>query len=325
MAEVHSKKKNNQITHTSIKGKTISYFIRHIQVFLFTLGTICRSPFASLMTTAVIGIALALPAGLHLILKNFEAVTANWDGAAQISLFLKKDISEEKVQKLTTDIAAMDEIENVSYISADMAMEEFKKHSGFGSSLDALDNNPLPDVLVIKPAIHSSSPEKIQRLMAKFRKNGMVDIAQLDMEWIKRLYSIMDVVRDGIWIAAALLAIAVLLVVGNTIRLDIQNKKEEILINKLIGATDAFIRRPFLYTGFWYGIIGGAIAFTLITVSIFILSDSINNLSGLYGGSFTISGLGISGLFILLITGLGLGLSGSWIAVGRHLKQIEPS
>ncbi len=305
----------------SIKG----YFLRHMQVCLSSLGRICRSPVSSLMTVAVIAISLALPAGMHVLIKNIEFVTSGWDGAAQISLFIKKGIEEDKIIKLQEQIELMPSIESTEYISPTSALDEFKRLSGFGQALDALDENPLPAVIVISPGIEASSPEQLNQLVDSMQQNPIVDHAQLDMQWVKRLYSIMEIINQGVLIIGALLALAVILITGNTIRLDIQNRHDEILITKLIGATNSFIRRPFLYTGFLYGLLGGVIASILIGFSIQLLSDSVSKLSSLYSSGFKLSGLGLKGTIILIAISTTLGFAGSWVAVGKHLGKIEPS
>lgn len=314
-------KKKEASNSFSIKG----YFLRHIQVFLASLGRICRSPVSSIMTIAVIAISLAMPAGMHVLIKNIETVTAGWDGAAQISLFIKKDISEDKAENLQRQISMMPEVESTEYISPMSALEEFKKLSGFGQALDALDDNPLPAVIVIRPRIEASSPNKLNSLVETLGLNPIVDQAQLDMQWVKRLYSIMEIINKAVWIIGALLALAVILITGNTIRLDIQSRHDEILITKLIGATNPFIRRPFLYTGIIYGLLGGTIASILVSISIQLLAGPVSKLSSLYSGDFTLSGLGFNGCFILIAISTTLGFTGSWVAVGKHLGKIEPS
>lgn len=305
----------------SIKG----HALRHVQVLLASLGRICRSPVSSIMTIAVIAISLALPAGMHILIKNIEFVTAGWDGAAQVSLFIKKEVQEENITNLQKQIEMMAEVDSTEYISPTSALEEFKKLSGFGQALDALDKNPLPAVIIIRPGIESSSPEKLNLLVKSLGHNPIVDQAQIDMQWVKRLYSIMEIINKAVWIIGTLLSLAVVLITGNTIRLDIQSRHDEILITKLIGATNPFIRRPFLYTGILYGFLGGAIASFLVGISIQLLATPISKLSSLYNSGFALSGLGFKGSFILILISTTLGFAGSWIAVGKHLDKIEPS
>ncbi len=301
------------------------WLLRHLQVFFYSLGQLSRHPFATLMTAAVIGIALALPAGLHVVLKNAQQVSGGWDGAAKISLFLKKTVDDRQARALQAQIRKLPEVGQVRYISRDHALEEFQRLSGFGDALDALEDNPLPSVLVIQPGLAASQPAQTRQLLEKLRNYPEVDIANLDMQWVKRLYAIMDIVRRGVLVLAVLLAMAVLLVVGNTIRLAIQNRRDEIVVMKLIGGTDAFIRRPFLYTGFWYGLFGGLIAFVLVSLSFSVLSGPIERLAGLYQQQFVLSGLDFDSALLLFAASILLGLGGSWLAVGRHLRDIEPA
>lgn len=302
-----------------------NYFIRHLQTFFYALGQLSRRPFSTLMTAAVIGIALAMPAGLHVLLINVQQVVSGWDGAAQISLFLKQNTSESHALSLADKLRAKPEIAMVDYISSEQAMDEFRRLSGFGDALDALTENPLPTVLVVHPTLDIQGPERVAQLLEQLRARPEVDLAQLDMQWIKRLFALMEIGQRGVWVLAGLLALAVLLVVGNTIRLAIQNRRDEIVIIKLIGGTDAFIRRPFLYSGFWYGLTGGIIAFILVELSLRLLKSPVHNLAGLYSSQFTLQGLELSTTAILLGCGTLLGLLGSWLAVGRHLRAIEPT
>ena len=302
-----------------------NYLLRHAQTFFYALGQLTRTPFSTLMTTAVIAIALAMPSGLHILLKNLQGVLSGWDSAAQISLFLERDTSEQAALGLAERLREHPAIIGVDYISAQRAMEEFRRLSGFGDALDALEENPLPPVLVVQPALDKQDPVALQVLVQELREQATVDLVQLDLEWVERLYGLLEIGRRGVMILATLLALAVMLVVGNTIRLMILNRRDEIVIIKLIGGTDTFIRRPFLYTGFWYGILGGLLAFIMVEMSLLVLSGPVNHLAGLYNSAFRLGGMDLATTGALLGGGLLLGLAGSWLAVGRHLRAIEPT
>lgn len=302
-----------------------TYLLRHAQTLIYALGQMTRRPFSTLMTVVVIGIALALPAGLNVLLKNVQTVLSGWDGAAQVSLFLHKDTSESAALALAEELRARPEVAKVDYISAEQAMREFRHLSGFGDALSALEENPLPPVLVVHPVLTQQDPVSLKTMVTELSGQATVDLAQLDMQWVKRLYGLMEIGKRGVWVLASLLALAVLLVVGNTIRLAIQNRRDEIVITKLIGGTDAFIRRPFLYTGFWYGVMGGAIAFVLVQTSLWVLAEPVDDLAVLYNSSFRLGGMDWPTTGLLLSGGLMLGLLGSWLAVGRHLRAIEPT
>lgn len=305
---------------TSLK----TWALRHAQVFFYSLGQLWRTPFNTLMTAAVIGIALALPTGLHVLLQNAQHISGGWDSVAKLSLFLKTSVSDEQAGKLRAQIARLDEVAEADYISREQALAEFKAQSGFGDALTALADNPLPALIIVTPKLRHSDAAQVQALAERLRTYEQVEFAQLDRQWVKRLYAIMDIIGRGVLILGAMLALAVLLVVGNTIRLAIQNRREEIVVVKLIGGTDAFIRRPFLYTGFWYGLIGGIIALLLVYIALWLISAPVENLAGMYSSAFALHKLDFGTITILMLLSILLGLAGSWIAVGRHLRDIEP-
>jgi cell division transport system permease protein len=301
------------------------YLSRHAQVALNSLGRLYRSPLASLMTAAVIGIALALPSGLYLLTGNLQRLSTQWDGSASFSLFLQKSVASRQSQALLDKLQRWPELERLQLITPDQALAEFKQLSGFGEALDALDANPLPFVITIKPVRTHSDAGSAARLLEKLRAIPEVELAQLDLQWVERFNAIVDIIRRSIWVMAALLALAVLLITGNTIRLEIQNRRDEIEITKLIGGTDGFIRRPFLYSGFWYGVIGALLATLLVELAFLQLHSPVRRLAGLYESGFSLQTLSLTEGFALLMTGAGLGLLGAWLAVGRHLAAIEPA
>lgn len=307
------------------RGRINTYFTHHLWVLVSSLGQLWRTPFSTLMTAAVIGIALALPAGLHVLLQNVQQLAGGWEGTAQVSLFLKQDVAEKNAQALAGKLRGWPEVADVRYISREQALAEFRELSGFGDALDSLGENPLPAVLVIRPRAEYTEPARMELLLGRLRTLDTVELAQLDMEWVRRLNAIIEVGKRGVLVLAGLLALAILLVVGNTIRLTIFNRREEIVVIKLIGATNGFIRRPFLYTGFWYGLMGAVIAWLLVGTLLGLLSGPVSQLSLLYNSGFTLGGLDLMTTASLLGLGILLGLAGSWLAVGRHLKRIEPT
>ncbi len=307
------------------KGWLRGYFKGHFQALFLSLGRVSRNPLSSLMTIAVIGIALALPAGLHVVLKNVQSVSAGWEDAVQISLFLNQGIEAVEATRIAKQISAMSSIEEVVHVTPQQALGEFRQYSGFGDALEVLDENPLPNVLLVRPTKEASEPLQVEPLLHELRNLPSVEMAQLDMEWLKRLYAIMAIGERGVLVLAVLLALAVLLIVGNTIRLAIQNHRDEIEVQKLIGATDAFIQRPFLYSGLWQGVLGAVMAWLLVTLSLWLLHGPVQQLSLLYNSNFSLGSLQLVGVFAVLAAGGLLGLLGAWLAVGRHLRDIEPT
>ncbi|MGB5441685.1 MAG: permease-like cell division protein FtsX [Gammaproteobacteria bacterium] len=296
----------------------------HASVALDSLRRIASNRFSSVMTAAVIGIALAMPSGLYLLLNNVERLSGSWEGQASLSIFLKDPVAPAAVTQLVQTVLGWPEIERVELITPQQALDEFSGHSGFADVLGALERNPLPNVLIVQPVAAHATPDTAAALRDKFDKLPETEFAQLDLEWVQRLYAMIDIAQRAVLVISLLLALAVLLVIGNTIRLEIQNRRDEIVVIKLIGATNGFVRRPFLYSGIWYGALGAIIAWLLVEISFMVLSAPVTKLASLYQSGFSLQTLPLQLLLLLLGTGILLGLLGSWLAVGRHLSAIRP-
>lgn len=302
-----------------------TWLVRHAQVMLASLGRLSRTPLATTMTAAVIGIAIALPGGLHTLVSNVRSLSGAWDGSASLSLFLTPQVNEDGAAALSRRLTAWPEVGTTRVIGRREALAEFRRLSGFGEALDLLGENPLPVVILLQPSQAASSPDAAEALADRLDKLPEVELAQLDLQWVRRLHAITRAAERGIWVLTGLLSLAVLLIVGNTIRLEINNRRPEIEITKLVGATNAFIRRPFLYDGLWYGLLGGLIAWLLIALSLGLLQGPVAELAGLYDSRFDLAGLSLDGSLAVLGGSALLGLLGAWLAVGRHLAAIEPT
>lgn len=310
---------------TGLRDRLASYRSHHRQVALDSLQRLLRRPAATLLTSLVIAIALALPTSLYIGLNNIEAVSSGWEGAARISLFLKPKVSVSQAENLRRSIAARDGVLNAEYISPDAALVEFRASSGFGDVLDQLDSNPLPGLIVVTPREANISAAAVTELQKGLAKLPEVDLAKLDMEWLQRLNQITELGRRLTLALAGMLAVGVLLIIGNTIKLAIESRRSEILVVKLVGGTNAFVRRPFLYTGFWYGLSGGLAAWFLVQGGLYWLRAPISELSVSYQSDFQLLGLGVLDSLLLWLFAGGLGLLGAWLVVGRELRAIEPS
>ena len=297
--------------------------LENLRVLFATLGRLCRQPGSTFLTSAVVGITLALPAALHVLLTNVSAISYSWEGSLQASLFLKDSVSQERGRELARIIQDRRSVTSASYISREQSLAEFRELSGFGEALDLLADNPLPAVIVVRPKRELGQAE-VSRLLDELARLPEVEVAKLDQKWLERLYAILAIVERGVLILSALLALAVVVTVGNTIRLDIENRRDEIVVMKLIGAPDGFIRRPFLYTGLWYGVFGGLIAWVLVDGALRALAGPAQKLAGLYESSFRLVGITWESGLAVLAAGVVLGVLGSGLTVGRHIARYEP-
>jgi cell division transport system permease protein len=300
------------------------WLAHHAQSAIATLGRLLRAPLATVMTVAVIGIALALPAALYVLTNNLRHLVGSWDQAAAISLFLHRDIPDTGAQALAGQLRQWPELKGVQVIGAAVALAEFREQAGFGEALAQLTENPLPAVLAVFPRDAYATPEEVEGLEGRLSELPEVDFVRVDTRWLMRFQAILDLAETLVMLLAGLLALGVLLIVGNTIRLEIQNQRGEIEIMELVGATASFIRRPFLYAGVWYGLLGGLGAWFLVTIAVLVLQGPVSRLASLYRADFPLAGLGPRALLVILGGSMLLGLVGSWIAVNRHLREVEP-
>lgn len=300
------------------------WLLDHTRAIAATLEQLKRRPFGVLLTAFVIGVTLALPAGLYSVLDSLDAASNGLKGSLRASLFLRDDLDTAAGRAFAATLAKRPGVAEVRYISRDEALAEFKTHSGFGEALDILASNPLPAVVVVTP--DSSAPKaQAKALLDAMTKLPEVESARLDREWLERLYAILAIVERLVLLIAGALAIAVLAVVANTIRLDIAARREEIVVLKLIGASNAFIRRPFLYTGLWYGLSGALLACLMVIGAQLALSGPAENLAGLYGMAAGFGSLTADTVFTVFATGAALGWLAAFWTVSRHLGGIEPT
>ena len=297
---------------------------RHAQTLVGSLGRLWQAPFATLLTVIVIGIALALPACLHVIVQNVRSASGGWSNALDISVYMEPEATLDQAKRAAERIRQRRDVDDVTLIEADAALAEFRRNSGFGEALEALKDNPLPHALVVRPDAEFRDPTLVRVLTDELKTIDGVDLVQLDTEWVSRFNAILDVVRRGVFLAAGLFALGILVIVGNTIRLDIENRRDEIEVTKLVGGSDAFVRRPFLYNGVWYGLAGGIVAGVIVAIVVATLSAPVQRIAGLYGSQFQLEGVGVAGWLALLAGGAALGWFGSFIVATRELREIEP-
>lgn len=301
-----------------------AYLLNHAHSLLFSLGRLARTPFTSIMTVLVLAVAVSLAGGFYILVANVQQLTGNLEASNQMSLFLKNHISDAAGEKLALHLKENSQIASVKFISKKQAMEEFKTHSGFGEALDALDSNPLPNVIQILPKDSLNGDTDLAKLSQEFRQLQEVEFVQVDMQWVEKLQVIIVIAKRGVSLVSVLLGFAVVFITGNTIRLELQNRQQEVFISKLVGATQSFIQRPFLYTGFWLGFSAGFLAWIIVTVMMLILEGPVERLSSMYDGSFQLLFLSFSEFILLLMISSLLAVLGSWMVLYYQLQKIKP-
>jgi cell division transport system permease protein len=287
-----------------------------------SLRRLAKQPIGSFFTSLVMAVALSLPMGLSLLLSNIERLGGSWQRAAQISVYLNLDATEQQTQTLRDEIAALPDVEEVRSISREEALQEFQQQTGLGQALRELPDNPLPGVILVTP--NEIDKAKLDALRQQLEGMPGVDQAQLDLLWVERLTAILHLGDRFVFGLTVLLVMALLLVVGNTIRLHIENRRAEIEVVKLVGGTDGYVRRPFLYMGAVYGLLAGFLAWLLLSFGLDWLNDAVVRLAGLYDSNFALGGVPSSDGFSLVCGAVLLGYVGAWLAVARHLRELAP-
>ena len=294
----------------------------HRASLLDSLRRLARQPVGSFFTCLVMAIALSLPMGLALLLDNVERLGGSWQKAAQISLYLKVEAGDDAGLQLRDEIAALDDVAEAEFIGREAGLAAFEQQSGLGQALRDLPENPLPAVVVVTPK--EIDKPRLEALRLRLSEMPGVDQAQLDLQWVERLTAILGLGDRFVFGLTLLLVMALLLVIGNTIRLHIENRRSEIEVIKLVGGTDGYVRRPFLYMGALYGLGAGLLAWGLLAFGLDWLNDAVVRLAGLYGSDFALDGVPVADGLSLLLGALFLGYIGAWLAVARHLSELAP-
>jgi cell division transport system permease protein len=301
-----------------------AYLTHHAQALLGSLGRLSRAPFATALTVLVIGLALALPLALALFVTNAMNATGGFTGAVDVSVYFKPETAIARVQQLAQSLRGRPDVAAVQVISSADALAEFRQYSGFGAALEALGSNPLPNVLHVRPAAAASGAGDLGVLRHYLQAWPEVDLVQVDSEWVLRFNAILDLLRRVLGLTALLLGAGVLAIVGNTIRLEIQGRRTEIEVLRLVGGSTRFVRRPYLYTGTLYGLGGALLAWGLVGVAVVVLRAPVATLAQLYGSHYVLCGPGLREVGVTVATGVMLGWLGAWVAAARHLRGIEP-
>ncbi len=316
---------SDDVNKKTLINRIQSYFYSHHLAFSSATSRISSLPFQSLSISLVVAIALSLPAGFYVAVTNLQKIVNVTDSSNTITVFLKTTATQPQIELLKEKVSLDEGIEVIKYISSQQGLDEFRAESGFGDVLKMLDENPLPPVFLIEPDrdIQNNS-ELIKKLVTRLKKEHLIENIQIDMMWLKRLQAILLVSERLSFMLGVILAFGVLLIISNAVALSLDSKSEEVIVIKLVGGTNAYVRRPFLYTGLCYGSFGGILSWIFIAIAVYWLSIPIEKLSALYQSSIELEGLGFFGLISLISIGVSLGLLGAWLAVTRQLSAIEP-
>ena len=297
------------------------WFDQHLHSVVFSLGRALRKPWATLLTVAVMGMALALPLGLSIVMDNLHHFAGSVQQSREVNVFLKMDVDAAAASTLADSLRGRGDVAAVELRTPEQALDGFRESSGLGDALDALGDNPLPTLLIVTPAGDGDDAA----LAAALQALPQADLVQHDAVWRQRLDAWLDFGQRVVQVLAVLLGLGALLVVGNTVRLDIQARREEIGVLQLLGASDGFIRRPFLYLGAWYGLGAGVLALGLIAAAGLALRGPLAALSASYGSPFALKGLDGLHSGLVLVAIVLLGWLGAWAVTGHFLRQTRPT
>jgi len=312
------------VSRHSLRRSVRSWGRRQLYSFFSSLGALVGHRLGTLMTSLVLGIAMLLPLGLFLTLENLRTLDLQSESWGTITVFLQPGAGDQTARTLAVRIEQRFGA-GVDMVSPQQGMQEFQKASGFGQALELFEENPLPWVLqvTLQPSASEDIEDAVRSASSWLSEQDDVESVQADFKWLKRLAGLLDLGDAVVTVLAVLFSLAVIVVVANTIRLDVANRAHEIEVLHLIGASNGFVRQPFLYLGFWYGVLGALLALVLLSACMFYLSQPLERLLEAYGSSYAVRGLDVpDGLLVLLAGGL-LGLAGAWLAVQRYLRQFR--
>ncbi|BAX54529.1 cell division protein FtsX [Photobacterium damselae subsp. piscicida] len=300
------------------------FFAIHKQQGGGALKDMFRRPLGNILTLLVLAFALTLPATFYLLAKNVTIVAQSWQNPTQLTLYLQNSVPEAQAKTFADELKGWPEVETVEFISPQQGLEEFRQNAGFAKAIALLDSNPLPSVVIIKPKPQWQSNEQAQVLATKLRDQQQVSEVRLDSDWLQRLAAIKDLAVTLALVMSGLMLFAVFLIVGNTLRLQVLSHKDEIQVMKMVGATNSYILRPYLYVGVWYGLIASVIAIGLTFAITLLLDQAVATLANLYASHYRLISLGWDEMLILIMSAAFLGLLAARLSAGRHLREIEP-
>ncbi|MBT8058909.1 MAG: hypothetical protein HKP16_11115 [Xanthomonadales bacterium] len=312
------------MSRPSLRRRVRAWGRRQFYSFFSSLGTLLSHRLGTAMTVLVLGIAMVLPLGLYVTVKNLQALDLQQQEWGTLTVFLGENAGEAEAQALATRVEN-DRGAAVVPVSPEQGLLEFREASGFGQALELFEENPLPWVLQVTPDAPDDTnlEAAVSQLGAWLEAQPEVEQVQVDYKWLKRLAGLLALGNAFVTVLTVMFSLAVVVVVANTIRLDVANRSDEIEVLHMVGAGQGFIRQPFLYTGFWYGLLGAVLALVLLILSMLYLKMPLENLLDAYGNTFRIRGLGGRVWPLVPLLGGLLGFLGAWLAVRRYLRQFR--
>lgn len=316
--------KTVNLTATPSNHTVKHYLGSHLSACKIGLQNLLNNPIATLIIVLTLGISLCLPASGYIILKNLDKASSGWDKGTTITLFLKHNPDQMELHNFISSLQNAAAFSKIEYQSPDEALEEFRKLNDVGQFIDTLPSNPLPGVITLYPKPEFEEAKVLKAVQDKLQENTIVDQATLDFEWVQKLNAFLQLSQALAILFSLIIGIGVILVICNTVRLALERHRNEIEVLSLIGATQSFIRRPFLYRGLWYGVLGAGAAFALIYLAQLALKVPTANLSELYGNNFNLETITLSDTILLLLASLSLGWFGAWVAVWHQWQTLAP-
>ena len=296
---------------------------RHLQVFFYTLGQFNQNRVNISMTVLALGIGFSIPLSMYSVVDSFSNIGGQWQERPQITLYLEKSIANEETEALQKKLRGDSRIEEVNYISAADGLKSFSAQFQFDQAIALLDENPLPSVFVIYP-VGSNDVESIANLTNEFSQHQHVSSAQYDFEWLQKLSAITSFLKRAVIVLASVIAVGLLLLIANTIRLEISTRRDEIDIIDQLGGTPAFISKPFLYMGLLEGLLGGLAAILISSLVLKLFGGPLLRLADLYGIIFNLPALRIDVIVVMLLSSGLLGWLSAKFTVSQHLRQLKP-
>lgn len=290
----------------------------HLKAFHHSVRFLREKPWTNFITILVIGVTLTLPAVCWVLADNLQQISIDWQRGSHISLYLQTALPANEEASLLEQVRDTAGVANAKLISASEGLEQLQRQEGMHDLMQYLPSNPLPAVIDIIPTLDENTALKLEQLYQTLKSYPHVEQAKLDMQWINQLYRMFDFIAQLAHILIILLASAVVLIIGNTLRLIIQNRQEEIVVLQLIGAHRSFIARPFLYLGICYGLAGGVLAILFIHIIILRASSLVHQLIANYQVQYQVLGLSLQQTMLLILFSIALG----WLAARLSVQTV---